>query len=88
MCFSATSEANKDRLLIVLGKKLPNKFRVKRMKVGLMFIHWFAFTVIIILLLLKSSSEMENLGNLPDYIPPLSNNNATRELTPCFVLIG
>ena len=40
------------------------------------------------LLLLKRSREMENLGNLPDYIPPFSNNNATRELTLCFVLIG
>ena len=40
------------------------------------------------LLSLKRSKEMENFGNLPDYIPPLSNNNATRELIPCFVLIG
>ena len=40
------------------------------------------------LLLLKRSREMENFGNLPDYIQPLSNNNATRELTLCFVLIG
>ena len=39
-------------------------------------------------ILRKRSREMENFGNLPDYIPPLSNNNATRELTPCFVLIG
>ena len=38
--------------------------------------------------LLKRSREIENFGNLPDYIPPLSNNNATRELTLCFVLIG
>ena len=40
------------------------------------------------LLLLKRSRELENFGNLPDYILPLSNNNATRELTPFFVLIG
>ena len=40
------------------------------------------------LLSLKRWREMENFGNLPDYIPPLSNNNATRELTQCFVLIG
>ena len=29
------------------------------------------------LLLLKSSRKMKNFGNLPDQIPPLSNNNAT-----------
>ena len=40
------------------------------------------------LLLLKRSREMENFGNLPDDIPPLLNNNVTREPTPCFVLIG